>query len=243
MEMTNASPSEFLEAYRESGARLIVEQSVCSSEHTSVTATFKLAFEKVSEANSAAADLLRLCAFLHPESIPEEVFTEGTAELGDVLGSAVSHRLEWMTTRAEVGRYSLLTYDCWTKTLSIHRVVQAVLQDLMTQKEQRQWAECAVRAVNRAFADADFTSSFKVWPKYERLVPQAKRCAELIAHFQFSFIETVHLLNQLGLYLYERGLYTEAEPVLKCALSIAERTLQSNNIEVARPKISEIYLG
>ena len=36
----------------------------------SVVTTFTLSFEKVLEASRAAADLLRLCAFLHPDDIP-----------------------------------------------------------------------------------------------------------------------------------------------------------------------------
>jgi hypothetical protein len=39
-----------------------------------VATTWLLSFTKVEEVNRAAADLLRLCAFMHPDAIPEELF-------------------------------------------------------------------------------------------------------------------------------------------------------------------------
>ena len=39
-----------------------------------MTATFLLASERVEREHSVAADLLRVCAFLHAEAIPEELF-------------------------------------------------------------------------------------------------------------------------------------------------------------------------
>jgi hypothetical protein len=45
-----------------------------------------LSFEKIEKVSPAAAELLRFCAFLHPDGIPEEKFIEGAPELGPVLG-------------------------------------------------------------------------------------------------------------------------------------------------------------
>ena len=40
-----------------------------------VTTTWSLSFQKLDEANPAATALLRLCAFLAPEGIAEEILT------------------------------------------------------------------------------------------------------------------------------------------------------------------------
>jgi hypothetical protein len=50
-----------------------------------VATTWSLSFEKVELANPAAADLLRLCAFLAPDAIPEAIITEGAQHLGPHL--------------------------------------------------------------------------------------------------------------------------------------------------------------
>src|SRR5437588_582599 len=50
-----------------------------------VASTWSLSFRQVEQANLAAADLLRLCAFLDPDAIPAAMITAGAAFLGPVL--------------------------------------------------------------------------------------------------------------------------------------------------------------
>ena len=52
---------------------------------------------------------------------------------------------------AELLKFSLVQRLAETQTFSIHRLVQAVQMDTMEPKVQRQWAERAVRGVEKAF--------------------------------------------------------------------------------------------
>jgi hypothetical protein len=82
-----ASLSGYLDLYRTHGPELLRLRGALSADHPDpVTTTWALSFEKIELANPAAAELLRFCAFLHPDGIPEEVFSEGAPELGAVLG-------------------------------------------------------------------------------------------------------------------------------------------------------------
>ena len=76
-------------------------------DHPSVTVTFSLAFKKVAESSAAAADLVRLCAFLASDSIPEEIFAEGAAELGKTLSPVAADKLEFAKALKEADRFSL----------------------------------------------------------------------------------------------------------------------------------------
>lgn len=63
-----------------------------------VATTWSLSFQKVEVANPAAAEFLRLCAFLAPDAIPEELIKEGAAYWSPPLQQAVAdpsldHRL------------------------------------------------------------------------------------------------------------------------------------------------------
>ena len=89
----------------------------------SVATTFALSFEKVASASRAAADLLRLCAFLLPDAIPEEIFTEGAAELDRISAPVAADPLKLDAAFAESLKYSLLRRDADAKTLGIHRLV------------------------------------------------------------------------------------------------------------------------
>jgi hypothetical protein len=213
IEETPSSPIEYLQLYAEAGAEL---RRIGKPEHESVHATFSLAFEKVG-ASRAAADLLRLCAFFAPDQIPEEIFIKGAPELGENLGTLATNTLQWTQIIGQTCRFSLLHRDAISKTLSIHRQVQAVLRDMMAEKgEEGVWAERAVRAVGPAFPSIEFPN----WAWCDRLLPQAQACAELIEERDFGFPEAARLLNHAGLYLHERGRYTDAEPLLARALAI-----------------------
>jgi hypothetical protein len=96
-----------------------------------VASTWALSFEKIEKADTAAAELLRFCAFLHPDGIPEEVFSEGASELGPVLGPVGSDTFGLNSSISEIVKYSLLRRDSNDRILEIHRLVQAALKQAM----------------------------------------------------------------------------------------------------------------
>jgi tetratricopeptide (TPR) repeat protein len=239
MEEQQIGPDEYQALYQEEGKTLREQRGTLTDDHPSVTVTFRLAFEQVAAASPAAADLLRLCAFLHLEGIPEELLTEGAAELGEPLGPTVTGRLGLINTRGEALRYGLLSRDPPTQTLTMHRVVQAVLKDAMDEATQRLWAERAVRALARGFPGVEFAT----WPQCERWLPQALAGAEWIVHGDFRFAEAAGLLNQAGVYLHERGRYWEAEPLYQRALVIREQALGPDHPHTAASlnNLAELY--
>jgi tetratricopeptide (TPR) repeat protein len=98
----------------------------------------------------------------------------------------------------------------------------------MDEATQRLWAERAVQAVNCAFPFVEFST----WAGCERLLPQAHACAELINQWGFESRES-RLLNRAGFYLYERGRYAGAKPLLERALAIREKALGAAHPHVA----------
>ena len=68
-----------------------------------VATTWTLAFQKVEAASPAAADLLRLCAFLSPDAIPEEIITAGAPDLGPTL-QPLSDEMKLNDAIAELGK-------------------------------------------------------------------------------------------------------------------------------------------
>jgi ABC-type phosphate/phosphonate transport system ATPase subunit len=218
IEETHCGLASYLGLHRQRRTELLKRRGGIAPPHPeSVATTFALSFEKVAMASAAAADLLRLCAFLHPDAIPEEIFTEGAAELGLNLSTVAGDPLKLDAAFAETLKYSLLRRDAQAKALGIHRLVQAVIQDGLTEEEKRQWAERAVRAVNRAFPSPEFAN----WAQCERLVPQALACASLVETYLFEFEEAASLLNDAGYYLDDRARFSDAEPVLQQALAIS----------------------
>jgi tetratricopeptide (TPR) repeat protein len=229
IEETGCGLASYLDLYRERRAELLKRRGGFGPDHPeSIATTFALSFERVARASPAAADLLRLCAFLYPDAIPEEIFTEGAAELGPNLSAIFADPLKLNAAFAEILKYSLLRRDSDAKTLGIHRLVQVVNQDGLTEEERRQWAERAVRAVNRTFPPPEFAN----WPQCERLVAQALACVPLVETYVFESREAGRLLNEAGCYLDDRARFSDAEPLYERALAILERVLGPEHPEV-----------
>ena len=206
----------------------------------SISTTLSISFEKVERANGAAADLLRLCAFLYPDAIPEEIITDGASDLGPTLQSVATDSIELDTAISELRRYSLLRRDGDSQTLTVHRLVQEVLKETMDEGTQEQWAERAVRAVNHVFPDVDVTT----WPACQRYLPQAQACADLVEQWNMRFSEAGRLLDQAGSYLRDRAYYVQAELFLKLALTIMEQTIGPEHPKMATTydSLAKVYL-
>jgi tetratricopeptide (TPR) repeat protein len=222
VEETQCGLARYLQLYRTRRAVLLRRRGGLALDHPEpVATTWSLSFEKVEQQNPAAADLLRLCAFLHFEAIPEEIITEGAPHLGPRLSPAQEDPLFFDEVIAILGAYSLIRRESRHQTLSIHRLVQAVLRDAMDAQTSQQWANRAVQAVNQVFPDGEFDT----WPRCEQLLPHALVCVPLIEQEHIASQEAARLLNQTGMYLMQRGRYAEAEPVLHRTRVMCEQVL------------------
>ncbi|HLZ57550.1 MAG TPA: helix-turn-helix domain-containing protein [Ktedonosporobacter sp.] len=135
IEETGCALSDYLTLFKTRGRRLLELRGQQVTDHPEpVTTTWSLAFEKIERANSAAAELLRLCAFLHSDEIPESMIIEGASRLGPALQSIAAERLEWERAIGELRKYSLVKRDAKKRLLTMHRLVQAVIKDGMDKK-------------------------------------------------------------------------------------------------------------
>ena len=201
IEETKESVSNYLSIYQQQRAELLNRRGGLVPGHPdSVATTWSLAFEHVEGANPAAIELMRFCAFLAPDAIPEELIIEGAPYLGPVLQPVAADRSRLNAAIAELLKYSLIRRDATTHTLTIHRLVQAVIKDEMDEETQRQWAERAVQATRQVFPFDEPPP----WPRSQRYLPHALVCEELIKEWNLTLDEAAALLNNAG-YLSEKS--------------------------------------
>jgi class 3 adenylate cyclase/tetratricopeptide (TPR) repeat protein len=231
IEETGCSLVEYLTLYQQRRSAMLNRQSSLAADYQyTVASTWSLSFHQIEQERSDAAELLRLCAFLEADAIPEEILTGGATVFGPILGPIAADPFLLNEAIQMLRRYSLVKRDPEAKLLNIHRLVQAVLKDSMSEKEQRQWAECVVRAVNAVFPAV----SFDTWSRCERCLSQALASATLIEQFGFRFPEAARLLERAGYYVGNRGLYGQGESLLQRALTIYEQTIGPQHPDLAR---------
>ncbi len=228
IEETRVSLADYIQRYREARQYLLNRRGSLGSTYRegkhpeSVAATFELSFNKAFKQHPMATDILYFCAFLQPDAIPEELLHQD-----DGLRIDATSFNEGI---AALLRYSLIKRNTQDKTLSMHRLVQAVLLDSMSPDLRKQWRERVVQALNEAFPEVEF----KEWTRCGRLLPHVLICATWTETELTSILDASHMLHKAGDYLRERaryseaeeqGKYEQAEPLYQRALSIRERHL------------------
>lgn len=229
---TGSSISNYLSLYRTRRYSLLKQSSELSPSkypHT-VATVWSISFEEVNKANLAATKLLRLCTFLDPDAIPEEIIAGGVETLGPVLGSISSDHGKMDEIIRELLRFSLIRRN--SQTLTIHRLVQAVIRDSMDEEAEHIWAERAVRTVYHAFPDQ--VNEVQTWRQCQRCLPHALVCASLIERYRLAFPEAARLLNQAGYYLREQAQFGEAERLFQQALEVRKQILASEHPETEK---------
>lgn len=154
-----------------------------------VVSVWRISQSTVEQSNPAAAELLRLCAFLAPDGIPDEMVIAGADALGPVLKPVAANQFTLNMLISALRKYSLLNRDVDREMdltrLSVHPIMQEVMVDEMDKRTQRLWAERAVRAVELA-------SRSIMWPV---LQSQARHCQRLIEQWHMTFAEAKRLLQ------------------------------------------------
>jgi len=244
IEETKCSLAEYLELYQKRRTDLLTRRGTVSSGHPdSVTTTFSLLYERMKKNNNGAVALLKLCAFLHADAIPTEIIcSNGSSELAPELLSIAGDLYERSRAIEELLQHSLLYRDMNANILTIHRLVQAVIKDSMTQDEQRYWAELTIQAVNHAFPPPE---DYTTWPTCQRYLPHAQACTELIRQWKITSVDAFHLLDKTAGYTFHRGQFEEAEQLFHQLLlaqeSIADPEHPDINTLIIMNTIAGIY--
>lgn len=237
IEETHCGLVVYLRRYIRRRAELLARRGQQAHTHPdSVQLALSLVFAKVSVMCRQAMNLLYVFAFLYPDSIPNDIIEQGMAVLHGPLRVLKTNPMMLDTAMAILFKFSLLQQRNEAGIWSMHRVVQTVLKEKLTQKRRHQWATQAVRLVSAVFPRTDFHN----WSTCEKYLSQARHCADLLAELQPAPREAIPLLQRLGSYCSQRAWYQEAETHLRMALTLcgqrtdaeSERAQVLNNLAV-----------
>lgn len=240
---TGCSFGDYLRLYQNHRHALLARRASQDTQYLdSVATTWSLSFQKVEQANPAAADLLRLCAFLAPDQIPEALLREGVAHWPPVLCEAVADRLVFNQMLEDLLKFALIKRLVKKHMFSLHRLVQMVQRERMDQEEQQYWARCVICRVNAVFP-RDPRDEIATWSQCQQYLEQVQVCDLMIRQYGLRFFEAADVLHRAAIYLCEQAVYTLAEPLFQQALSIWEQLLGPEHFQVAEPlsELAELY--
>lgn len=228
IEETGCSLPAYLQRYKQQRGDLLDRRGLRGEDHPhSVATTFRLASEQMEQDQPASA-LLKVCAFLHAEAIPEELFTAGAAHLGPELAPLADDPSQLDQAIVVLRSLSLVQRQAESSTLSLHRLVQTVLREHMSEQEQLLWLKRAARALNAVFPEA----IYEVWTQCERLLPHVLAVTASLPS-QESDQAVVAVLRKAAAYLRLRTQYRQSEPLYLRALHIGEQVLGPAHLDIA----------
>lgn len=210
-------PNAYLQLYRTH--RQTLHRDYDETDHQRVEVTFALALAQVQrmpEIGSAAAELVRMCAFLAPDSIPDEVFLDGKDELDPILAPFAVDAAAFHRVYTAACKYALLRRESDPNGLWMHRLAQEVVRDSLSEDARQAQRARVVLAVNAAFPNTEYP----VWPLCELLLPHALLCETYLTNDVLHICQAARLLNEVARYLRQRARYAEAEQLYRQALAI-----------------------
>ncbi|GAA2596296.1 hypothetical protein GCM10010411_32180 [Actinomadura fulvescens] len=196
---TGMSVEEYLRQLSQHAQTLLAEGKPTEYPQ-SMTAVWALSVSQLSAKLPEAVDVLRCCAFFGPEPIPRDVFAPIPPDFGE---SALSGLLDnpILLSRAirELGRFALAKVESRSRTIQVHRLIQALIRaELNDDETRRVRQEVHYLLAGATPGNPDDTAA---WPRYQSLVGHIR--PTLIAQSDRPAVRTA-ALNVLR-YLYSSG--------------------------------------
>jgi len=179
----------------------------------SMTAAWKLSVATLRDRLPQALELLRCCAFFGPEPIPRNVFRRGAQPTGSAVAEVISNPILMSSAIRELGRYALVTLD--GSLVKVHRLIQALLRDELTEEEQAAYRHEAHLIL--AAAAPDNPDDAKTWPRFKELLPHVNSEYTELTKSREPAVRD--LARGMMRYLYQAGDYASA-------LALTERFIE-----------------
>ncbi|MDS0137281.1 tetratricopeptide repeat protein [Amycolatopsis sp. CM201R] len=166
---TGMTAGEYLRLFDEKVAE-ILDTSSPQDYETSVAAAWNVSFDQLTESNPAAHQLLQVCAFFAPEPVSRSLFTgvRGLTVSPD-LDQALSDPIKLSRAFRDINRFGLAKIDHRTTTILLHRLVQLVLRNRMSEHQRREMRHGAHTLL--ANLDPNNPASPAQWQRYQEILP------------------------------------------------------------------------
>ena len=206
LEQTGTPPDTYLERLEKQTTKALAALDAPPDYRASVVSTWNLSFEQLSHASPAAARMLELCAFFASDPISlDMIYSDEMAGLLARFDSTLRERLVLARVVRELSRFALAKVDQGNNSLTVHRLVQAVIRERMTDQEQEKACHdvhlILHGAIPRGAADNPAN-----WAKFDQILPhlvpsRAATCGNE---------ETRQMLIDMVRYLWKRNDFPRA---------------------------------
>ncbi len=219
IEETRCSLAEYHHSYQQQQLAVLSMRGSMHTDHPeSIVTTWSLSFEYLEPRDPNAADLLRCCAFLASEVIPQQIFLRGAPYLGPQLASFLIDEMRFDAAIKLLRQFALVRRFPQAQTISLHRLVQVVLRSQMEWDVQSIWAERVVQALCATFPHKKDPE----WAGCVLYIPHVYVCEKLLEDYHLDCPAAGALFYWAGRFFHDHAQYAQAEHLYRQALRLLE---------------------
>ncbi|WP_278265281.1 tetratricopeptide repeat protein [Nocardia sp. AG03] len=230
-----ATPRTYLQMLVDHPADTYAQTAVDGDSARTIARVWRVTLDRVTAIEPAAAELLRVLAWYGPDAVPY------------LLLQNLAHAPMLDNALGVLAAYSMITPDLTTRSISVHRLVQAVTRTADPTDPHREPAAIerarnrAMAALHTALPDHQDPASWQDWrallPHIEILSDHTRSCPHE------STVIAAALDLHAGIFLHGQGLNAPALDHLERALDIRERILGDDHPDTltARDRVARSY--
>jgi tetratricopeptide (TPR) repeat protein len=216
LDQTQLPPADYLHLLATRGPDMYGRGRVIDHRHTIAT-LWSLSLDQLHAVQPAAVQLLGLCAYLAPEPIPLDLFTDRPEALPAPLDHVAGDPLAFAETVGALVDYSLARRT--DAGLLLHRLVQAVIR----QSPKDPHPLPGVLALLRADLPDEIVDAPTNWPRWRQLLPHVLAATAHLDDANPTAASAMSwLLDRAGAYQRTHGQSATARPLVERALYIGE---------------------
>ncbi|HNC61997.1 MAG TPA: FxSxx-COOH system tetratricopeptide repeat protein [Rhodocyclaceae bacterium] len=231
IEETGCTLAEYVGLWCEHRIRLLAERGEAGlREGVSLIDAWSLSLAELQRANPNAAALLRLLSFCHCDCLPDDALRIGAAFAGPDLAPILADGLARNDAYRDAQRFAFVRRDVKTGRRAMHRLVQTVLRDTLSDKERELWCMRALEVLNAALPEPRFAN----WAACDKLAAHGLAALEQAESLGIATGAGARLACEIGAYFGQRGRYAEALPLAERGLAERSRSTDTPPRELAR---------
>jgi Tetratricopeptide repeat/NB-ARC domain len=176
MALTDIPPDEYIGLLSDRPAELLDFGKPWSYPRSLAAAT-KLSFDQARTEDPAAAAVVVICAFLAPEPVPAEWFTNAAPGLPEALAEPAADPIAWRQVIARLRGNALVRIS--PAGFLMHRLTQAIIRELLTLEQAADARDAAVNVLTSNRPDRQLPANWHAWsravptswPAWARMMP------------------------------------------------------------------------
>ena len=223
---------KFLPIYDKSRKNLLHRKSSTNTHYSSsVAATFQMSFQKVRNmaCGLAAAKLLSLFAFLNPDNISIDFLEAGKDGLNGGFGDVMDDPMVFYAAIAALRQFSLIGRSTHSGSISIHRLVQAVVKDDLSDADIDAYQYPILGLCDSAFPSELSNDTRPLCRRY-----QAQVTGPLLAIHNVQLVSSVKVLLRVGQFLRDDGKYEDSKSLLQNYVNICKNEVGDEDLETVK---------